>query len=80
MELYKYANVNTNRAVANRQRKLQTPELFGRITGDFDITEIANLPQEFANSIGMKLKLIPAGEFLMGSPEDEEDREDDELQ
>ena len=26
------------------------------------------------NSIGMKLKLIPAGEFLMGSPADEADR------
>ena len=35
---------------------------------------------EFTNSIGMKLKLIPAGEFLMGSPEDEEDRDDDEQQ
>ena len=32
------------------------------------------------NSIGMKLKLIPAGEFLMGSPESEPERDDDELQ
>ena len=32
------------------------------------------------NSIGMKLVLIPAGEFLMGSPEDEEGRDKDELQ
>jgi formylglycine-generating enzyme required for sulfatase activity len=30
------------------------------------------------NSIGMKLALIPAGEFLMGSPETEEGRRDDE--
>jgi formylglycine-generating enzyme required for sulfatase activity len=30
------------------------------------------------NSIGMKLKLIPAGEFQMGSPDAEPDREDDE--
>ncbi len=30
------------------------------------------------NSIGMKLKLIPAGEFQMGSPANEEDRDDDE--
>lgn len=30
------------------------------------------------NSIGMKLKLIPAGEFLMGSPADEPDRDDAE--
>ena len=26
---------------------------------------------EFTNSIGMKFALIPAGEFMMGSPEDE---------
>jgi len=30
------------------------------------------------NSIGMKLKLIPAGEFSMGSPESEEGRSSDE--
>ncbi|MFO7908222.1 MAG: formylglycine-generating enzyme family protein [Pirellulaceae bacterium] len=30
--------------------------------------------EEITNSIGMTLKLIPAGEFLMGSPEDEDDR------
>ncbi|MFW6170030.1 MAG: formylglycine-generating enzyme family protein [Planctomycetota bacterium] len=27
----------------------------------------ADLPQEFTNSLGMKLRLIPAGEFMMGS-------------
>ena len=32
------------------------------------------------NSIGMKLVLIPPGEFLMGSPEIEPDRRDDEHQ
>jgi uncharacterized protein (TIGR02996 family) len=30
------------------------------------------------NSIGMELAYIPAGTFLMGSPEDEEDRSEDE--
>ncbi len=30
------------------------------------------------NTIGMKLKLIPAGEFMMGSPDDEKDRYEDE--
>jgi formylglycine-generating enzyme required for sulfatase activity len=29
----------------------------------------ADLPEEFTNSIGMKFKLIPAGEFMMGSSE-----------
>ncbi len=32
------------------------------------------------NRIGMKLKLIPAGEFLMGSPESELERRENELQ
>ncbi len=32
------------------------------------------VPVETTNSIGMKLVLIPPGEFMMGSPEDEKDR------
>ena len=35
---------------------------------------------EITNSIGMKLRLIPAGEFMMGSPGTESDRDDDETQ
>ncbi len=35
-------------------------------------------PREIENSIGMKLILIPPGEFQMGSPESGEDRDDDE--
>lgn len=35
-------------------------------------------PIEVANSIGMKLSLIPAGDFMMGSPEDEKGRGSDE--
>src|SRR5262245_51092066 len=31
-------------------------------------------PKELTNSIGMKFRLIPAGKFVMGSPEDEKDR------
>jgi len=41
--------------------------------GDVGIAEVIN-------SIGMKLKLIPAGEFMMGSPVTEEGRLEDELQ
>ena len=37
-------------------------------------------PKEITNSIGMKLVLIPAGKFMMGSPKDEKDRYDDEDQ
>ena len=29
------------------------------------------LPKEITNSVGIKLKLIPAGRFMMGSPEKE---------
>lgn len=70
LELYNYANVKTRRFVVKEKDKIQTPELFGRITGDFDIVEIPSeiLRPEITNSLGMKLKLIPAGEFLMGSP------------
>ena len=41
-----------------------------------------NVPggMEVTNSIGMKLRLIPAGEFMMGSPGTESDRDDDETQ
>ena len=35
-------------------------------------------PQVITNTIGVKLVLIPAGEFLMGSPDSEKDADDDE--
>ena len=41
-------------------------------------SEKLGLPVDIANSIGMKLKLIPAGEFMMGSPASDEDASDDE--
>jgi formylglycine-generating enzyme required for sulfatase activity len=37
-------------------------------------------PKEVVNTIGMKLLLIPAGAFTMGSPASEKDRDDDETQ
>ena len=43
-------------------------------------TEPAAQPKEITNSIGMKLALIPAGKFLMGSPKDEKERGPDEEQ
>src|SRR5687768_3134624 len=36
------------------------------------------LPATLTNSIGMKLALIPAGEFLMGSPDSDPAARDDE--
>src|SRR5688572_29492781 len=38
------------------------------------------VPVAFENSIGMRLVLIPAGTFQMGSPAGEAEREDDETQ
>ena len=38
------------------------------------------VPVAFENDIGMRFVLIPAGTFVMGSPEDEEGRDDDEVQ
>ena len=38
----------------------------------------APISQEITNAIGMQFKLIPSGEFLMGSPEDDSYKEDDE--
>jgi formylglycine-generating enzyme required for sulfatase activity len=38
------------------------------------------LPVEMTNSIGMKFRFVPPGEFLMGSPESEKDRGSEELQ
>ncbi len=38
------------------------------------------LPAQIENSVGMTLVLIPVGEFLMGSPSTERDRDSDEQQ
>lgn len=40
----------------------------------------AQPPKVITNSIGMKLVLIPKGEFVMGSPESEQGRREDETQ
>jgi len=37
-------------------------------------------PKHFTNSIGMKFVWIPPGTFLMGSPKEEEKRDDNEIQ
>jgi formylglycine-generating enzyme required for sulfatase activity len=67
------------------------PELIGKTRGlvslvnigggsappDVSITEEKD-KEEITNTIGMKLKRIKAGKFLMGSPKDEEGRYDEE--
>jgi formylglycine-generating enzyme required for sulfatase activity len=36
-----------------------------------ETAEALDIPVEYENEIGIKFRLIPAGEFMMGSPEDE---------
>ena len=79
-ELSTYVANNTYAYVyRNYNGEKQSPEL----RGEFDL----NLPlarvgaaAEFTNLIGMKLVLIKAGTFMMGSPESESERDDDERQ
>ena len=41
---------------------------------------LAQSPKTITNSIGVKLVLIPKGTFMMGSPESEQGRNEDETQ
>ena len=43
-----------------------------------DVASTQDSPKTYTNSIGMEFVLIPAGEFEMGSPSNEEDRNSDE--
>ena len=68
-ELSRYAGQETKLYVARRFNMSQRPYLKGDVTIealDFPIAELMR-PSLLTNSIGMKLKLIPAGEFQMGS-------------
>ena len=67
----KYANVKEEHLVANHRQELESPELLDRVTEDSDVAG-AGYPPAITNSIGMKLRLIPAGEFMMGSRESAE--------
>jgi len=66
LELYEYATRQTKVFVARKFSGLQVPALRGEINGVFELARPGSL-DEITNSIGMKLRLIPAGEFLMGS-------------
>ncbi|MFM8214996.1 MAG: SUMF1/EgtB/PvdO family nonheme iron enzyme, partial [Pirellula sp.] len=50
--------------------------IFGLFQLDCQI--LAQSPKEITNSIGMKLVLIPKGNFMMGSPKTEEGRQENE--
>lgn len=72
VELYKYVNRHTKTYVARKFNGHQTPALKGDIHDDFDIAQSLGPAKRITNSIGMKLVLIPAGEFMMGSSESAE--------
>jgi formylglycine-generating enzyme required for sulfatase activity len=55
----------------------QRPHSVGDLPGSAALTSTA-LAKEYVNSLKMKLVRIPAGRFTMGSPNDEDGREDDE--
>lgn len=49
-----------------------------RLLSRFSATRAPNVLQEINSPIGLKLVLLPAGEFLMGSPQDDPDARVDE--
>ncbi len=67
-ELSTYVANNTYAHVYDKFKVRQSPELRGDYDLNLPLVRInRQIPQEITNSIGMTLKLIPAGEFLMGS-------------
>jgi formylglycine-generating enzyme required for sulfatase activity len=88
-ELAQYAKRRVRDYVRQKNGVRQMPELKGEAR---DLVALVNLarpagrpvpdvggsPKEMTNSIGMKLTLISAGEFLMGSPDDNKDAYDNE--
>ncbi|MBN2291351.1 MAG: SUMF1/EgtB/PvdO family nonheme iron enzyme [Pirellulales bacterium] len=86
-EAAQYAGCKTKIYVAREFFTSQRPFLTGDLSTDVLAYSLVprvrppalpGLKAEISNSIGMRLKLIPAGEFMMGSPESEEDRDSDE--
>ena len=55
-------------------------DLVGSAVPDRKPPDGKDQPQPFTNSIGMKFVWIPPGTFLMGSPKEEREREDNETQ
>ena len=66
-EMFAYASDRTQDYVRLNYKSLQRPRLRGDIV-DFPLVEVGASP-EITNTIGMRLRLIPAGQFQMGSRE-----------
>jgi sulfatase modifying factor 1 len=82
-ELYSYVKDNVRSFVARKHATTQLPRLVGDI-GPVAVLDLsgrrpgASNPLVITNSIGAKLRLIAAGEFMMGSPDTDMHAEDDE--
>ena len=72
-ELARYANDKTKLYVLNKFSKTQRPFITNESTLDaldFGLPyRLSGPAEEITNSLGMKLRLIPAGEFMMGNAE-----------
>ncbi|MCH8047388.1 MAG: SUMF1/EgtB/PvdO family nonheme iron enzyme [Planctomycetes bacterium] len=80
-ELADYVYRKTSDHAWAKHTRRQTPKFYAKWEQrDFDLVEVQETgpPKDFTNRIAMKFKLIPAGEFMMGSPESEKFRYDDE--
>ena len=67
----------TGFAGSENQEEKQKP---GEVIKEKPLATAEANSETFTNSIGMQLKLIPAGSFLMGSPESEQERKENEIQ
>ncbi|MCH8047698.1 MAG: SUMF1/EgtB/PvdO family nonheme iron enzyme [Planctomycetes bacterium] len=81
-ELFDYVRSETKRHVLRTRRVSQRPHYHTSLDlPDFRLTKVLDIVLPgYTNSIAMKFKLIPAGEFTMGSPTSEKNRGDDEKQ
>jgi formylglycine-generating enzyme required for sulfatase activity len=80
-ELTEYTQDKVPDFVSQRRGRRQMPVLLGR-AGRVRLLDVvrspAPAPTLITNSIGIKLKLIPSGQFLMGSADNDKDAYDDE--
>ncbi|MCA9128177.1 MAG: SUMF1/EgtB/PvdO family nonheme iron enzyme [Planctomycetales bacterium] len=70
-ELTTYVANNTYAFVYDKYKVKQSPEMRGEFDLNLPLASIS--PAEFTNSIGMKLVLIKAGTFMMGSSDSDQD-------
>jgi formylglycine-generating enzyme required for sulfatase activity len=77
-ELVAFARKNTQTFTRTKLAAIQTPQLKGDMSGTWVLRDLRRDGKSLRNSLAMDLVLIPAGEFLMGSPDSDGDANDDE--